>query len=86
MTKTFHHHHSLELRRLHFGSVYCYKIIFSLTGIHCSDLFELMSESGTRGQPYKISKHCCKCTVLPYAHFFQARCQHSKHFTQSIKF
>jgi len=62
--------HSLELRRLHFDLIYCYKIIFGLTGIHCTDLFELRSDYGTRGHPYKIFKHHCTCTAR--SSFFQS--------------
>jgi len=46
--------HNLDLCRLHFDLIY--KIIFGLTGIHFADLFELRSESGTRGHLYKIFK------------------------------
>jgi len=55
--------HSLELSRLHFDLIYCYKVIFGLTGIHCTDLFERRSDCGTRGHPYKIFKHHCTCTA-----------------------
>ena len=64
--------HSLELRHLHFDLIYCYKIIFGLTGIHCTDLFELIrSDYGTRGHPYKIFKHHCTCTAR--SSFFSER-------------
>jgi len=61
--------HSLELSRLHFDLIYCYKIIFGLTGIHFTDLFELRSDYGTRGHPYKIFKQSLHvyCQILIFS-------------------
>ena len=37
-----------RLRWMHLcNGIYCYKIIFGLTGIHCTDLFELRSDYDT---------------------------------------
>jgi len=48
--------HSLELRRLHFDLVWCYKILFGLVHIN-SDTFFKLNVTSTRGHPYKLFKH-----------------------------
>jgi len=62
---------SLEIRRLRFDLIYCYKIIFGLIYIDCTNLFEIRTASVTRGHPYKIQKSHCSCTVR--SSFFSER-------------
>jgi len=50
---------SLELRRLHFDLIWCYKVVFGVVDISCSNIFALRSEYVTRGHPYKIFKRSC---------------------------
>ena len=53
---------SLELRRLHFDLIYCYKILFDIVHLQVSDFFEMASPLlTTRGHAY-IS---CTRKVLP---------------------
>ena len=54
---------SLELRRLRFDLIYCYRIIFGLVDINCDNFFEIRSCTVTRGHPYKIFKHHCPSSV-----------------------
>ena len=53
---------SLELRRLRLDLISCYKILFGLTSINSSELFELR-QSTTRGHPYKLFKSQCTSVV-----------------------
>ena len=51
---------SLEVRRLHFDLILCYKIALRLVSINKDDFFQLNTAS-TRGHPYKLYKpfrHC----------------------------
>jgi len=59
---------SLELRRLRFDLIYCYKIIFGLIDIDCT---EIRTASVIEGHPYKIYKRHCSYTVRPS--FFSER-------------
>jgi len=52
----------LELRRVRFDVIWCYKILFGLVGTNKDDLFELRSSS-TRGHPYKLFKHFNSCSA-----------------------
>jgi len=54
---------SLELRRLHFDLIYCYKIVFSLIHLQASDFFEMAPLSTTRGHSYKLYKKRSSATV-----------------------
>ena len=62
---------SLELRRLHFDLIWCYKVIFGVVDISCSNIYALGSEYVTRGHPYKIFKRHCSCTAR--SSFFSER-------------
>jgi len=44
---------TLELRRLHYDLVMCYKIVFSIVKLQFSDFF-VFSSLSTRGHPYKL--------------------------------
>ena len=44
---------SLELRRLHYDLVMCYKIVFNIIQLRFSDFF-VFSTLPTRGHPYKL--------------------------------
>ena len=44
---------SLELRRLHFDLIFCYKIVFGLVNVRFEDFFMVSPSSQTRGHPYK---------------------------------
>ena len=46
---------SLELRRLHYDLNWCYKILFGLVCVNSDEFFEL-SDTNTRGHPYKLYK------------------------------
>ena len=61
---------SLELRRLRLDLLSCYKILFGLTSINSSELFELR-QSTTRGHPYKLFKS--QCTSVVRSSFFTQR-------------
>ena len=43
----------LEVRRLHFDLILCYKILFGLTSMNIDDFFEFCG-TNTRGHPYKF--------------------------------
>ena len=45
---------SLELRRLQFDLIYCFKIVFGLIHLQASDFFEMAPLSTTRGHSYKL--------------------------------
>ena len=47
--------HSLEVRRLHFDLILCYRIVFCLVKVNKDDFFQLNNAS-TRGHPYKLYK------------------------------
>jgi len=46
---------TLEVRRLKFDLIFCYKIIFGLVRVNCNEFFELAT-SRTRGHPFKLYK------------------------------
>jgi len=50
---------TLQLRRLQFDLIYCYKLIFGTVAGDCSDLFTLNTLSKTRGHAYKLYKPQC---------------------------
>ena len=54
---------SLELRRLHADLVMCYKIIFGLVSVHCTNFLRLSPLTHTRGHPYKLFKQHSKTSV-----------------------
>jgi len=60
----------LEIRRLRFDLLCCYKIIFGLMRIDLEAFFELRT-SCTRGHPYKLFKHHSKISVR--SNFFAER-------------
>ena len=45
---------TLELRRLHFDLVMCYKIVFSLIKVQFDDFFSFTPVTKTRGHPYRL--------------------------------
>ena len=47
---------SLELRRLHAGLIWCYKILFGHVDMCSNELFELSPLNTTRGHKYKLYK------------------------------
>ena len=54
---------TLELRRLHYDLVMCYKIIFNIVNMECADFFVLNTVSFTRGHPYKLYVNHCRTNV-----------------------
>ena len=62
---------SLELRRLHFDLIYCYKILFGLVYLQVSDFFEMAPLLTTRGHAYKLYKKRSSATV--HCEFFSER-------------
>ena len=50
----------LELRRLQFDLIWCYKIVFGLVNVDSSDFFHSNTCIITRGHPYKLYKQHCK--------------------------
>jgi len=60
----------LEIRRLRFDLLCCYKIIFGLVGIDREAFFELRT-SCTRGHPYKHFKYHSRISVR--SNFFAER-------------
>ena len=60
----------LEIRRLRFDLLCCYKIIFGLVCIDREAFFELRT-SCTRGHPYKLFKHHSSISVR--SNFFAER-------------
>ena len=54
---------SLELRRLHFDLIFCYKIVFGLVNVRFEDFFVVSLSSQTRGHPYKLFKPRCGSTI-----------------------
>ena len=52
----------LEIRRLRYDLIWCYKILFSHVKVCSSDLFDFRVSS-TRGHPYKLFKHRCSNTT-----------------------
>ena len=53
----------LEICRLRFDLLCCYKIIFGLMRIDREAFFELRTISCTRGHPYKLFKHHSSISV-----------------------
>ena len=51
---------SLEVRRLHFDLILCYRIVFGLVSVNKDDFFQLNNAS-TRGHPYKLYKPFSHC-------------------------
>ena len=51
---------SLEVRRLHFDLILCYRIVFGLVSVNKDDFFQLNNVS-TRGHPYKLYKPFSHC-------------------------
>jgi len=49
---------SLELHRLRFDLIWCYKILFGLISIDSADLFEVRQTTVTRGHPYLYKLQC----------------------------
>jgi len=47
---------TLELCRLQLDVIFCYKIIFRLTSLTCSDYFQFRNNRNTRGNAYKLYK------------------------------
>jgi len=47
---------SSELRRLHADLIMCYKIVFGLVSVHCTNFLQLSPLTHTRGHPYKLFK------------------------------
>ena len=47
---------TLELRRLHFDLVMCYKIVFGLIDISFDEFFEFSATTRTRGHCYRLYK------------------------------
>ena len=62
---------SLELRRLRFDLIFCYRVIFGFVDINCDNFFEIKSCTITRGHPYKIFKHQCASSTR--SSFFSER-------------
>ena len=60
----------LEIRRLRFDLLCCYKVIFGLIGIDREAFFEFRT-SCTRGHPYKLFKHHSRISVR--SNFFAER-------------
>jgi len=54
---------SLELRRLHVDLVMCYKIVFGLVSVHCTNFLQLSPLTHTGGHPYKLFKQHSKTSV-----------------------
>jgi len=54
---------TLELRRLHFDLMYCYKIVFGLVRVNTDDFFTFSTATNTRGHRYKLYKNYCSNTV-----------------------
>jgi len=52
----------LEIRRLRYNLIWCYKILFGHVKVCSSDLFDFQVSS-TRGHPYKLFKHYCSNTT-----------------------
>jgi len=51
---------SLEVRRLYFDLILCYRIVFGLVSVNIDDFFQLNNAS-TRGHPYKLYKRFIHC-------------------------
>jgi hypothetical protein len=62
---------SLELRRLFFDIVLCYKIVYSLIGLKFTDFFEIDKNTITRGHNLKLLIPRCKTSCRQ--HFFSVR-------------
>jgi len=62
---------SLELRRLHFDLVWCYKILFGRVDMMTENLFEWAPHSSTRGHKYKLYRKSSSASVR--YHFFSER-------------
>ena len=62
---------SLELRRLYFDLMYCYKIVFGLVHVKFEDFFTPSTSLRTRGHPYNLFKsYCCTATRSYPARWF----------------
>jgi hypothetical protein len=66
---------SLEMRRLKQDLVYCYRIVFGLTNVVCSELFTFSSSVNanisTRGHAYKLFPRCSHIDTRKF--FFSER-------------
>jgi len=47
---------SLELLRLHMDLIVCYKMVFVLVSVHCTNFLQLGPSSHTGGHAYKLCK------------------------------
>ena len=57
---------SLELRRLHFDLVWCYKILFEHVDMKSESLFAWAPHLSTRGHKYKLYKKRSSASVRYY--------------------
>jgi len=62
---------SLELRRLQFDLVFCYKIVFGLVNVKYDDFFKANLSSQTRGHAHKLYKS--RCSSNTRRNFFAER-------------
>ena len=62
---------SLELRRLHFDLIWCYKILFGHVDMKSENFFEWAPHLSTRGHKYKLYKKSSSASVRHY--FFTER-------------
>ena len=51
---------TLELRRLHYSLIMCYKIVFGIIDLEFDDFFVISPLSTTRGHSYKLYKQRCE--------------------------
>ena len=49
---------TLELRRLYYDLVMCYKIVFNIVALEFSEFFARNTYLSTRGHPYKKAGYC----------------------------
>ena len=64
---------TLELRRLHFDLVFCYKIVFGLVHVNCDDFFTFATVANTRGHDYKLYKPYRSSNLRKKFQFFTDR-------------
>ena len=55
--------HTLELRRLHLGLLFCYKIVFGLVNVTSLIFFQFSFTSSTRSHKYKLFKPRCTSSL-----------------------
>ena len=55
--------HALQLRRLHFDLLFCYKIVFGLVNVNFRDFIEFRAITNTRGHKYKLFKPRCTSSL-----------------------